>query len=75
MPTGYQLHRFKWTFLDERASAGGRGSARIAPPDSMLFDAADDPLRAVASYQRYLRLNPWDERARKRMEWLRGENR
>jgi hypothetical protein len=40
MPTGYQLYRFKWTFRDERASAGGRGSARIAPPDSLRFDAA-----------------------------------
>lgn len=39
-PTEYRLHRFKWTFRDERASAGGRGSARIAPPDSMRFDAA-----------------------------------
>ena len=38
--TGYQLHRFKWTFWDGRATAGGRGSARIAPPDSMRFDAA-----------------------------------
>ncbi len=40
IPTGYQLYRFKWTFRDERAAAGGRGSARIAPPDSLRFDAA-----------------------------------
>ena len=39
-PAGNQLHRFKWTFWDGRATAGGRGSARIAPPDSMRFDAA-----------------------------------
>jgi hypothetical protein len=36
----HQLHRFKWLFKDERASAGGRGSARVAPPDSMRFDVA-----------------------------------
>lgn len=40
VPTAYALHRFKWTFRDERATAGGRGSARIAPPDTMRFDAA-----------------------------------
>jgi hypothetical protein len=34
------LYRFKWLFRDERSSAGGRGSARIAPPDSLRFDAA-----------------------------------
>ncbi|MFL5403932.1 MAG: hypothetical protein ACJ8BF_14080 [Gemmatimonadales bacterium] len=39
-PTDRQLHRFKWLFKDERASAGGRGSARVAPPDSMRFDVA-----------------------------------
>ena len=39
-PTSSQLHRFKWLFHDERGSAGGRGSARIAPPDSLRFDAA-----------------------------------
>ena len=33
-------HRFKWLFQDERGSAGGRGSARIAPPDSLRFDVA-----------------------------------
>lgn len=37
---GHRLHRFKWLFQDERASAGGRGSARIAPPDSLRFDVA-----------------------------------
>jgi hypothetical protein len=39
-PPDHQLHRFKWLFQDERASAGGRGSARVAPPDSMRFDVA-----------------------------------
>src|SRR5436190_10554853 len=37
---GQQLYRFKWLFRDERGSAGGRGSARIAPPDSLRFDVA-----------------------------------
>lgn len=40
VPADHQLHRFKWLFQDERASAGGRGSARIAPPDSLRFDVA-----------------------------------
>jgi hypothetical protein len=37
---GQRLFRFKWLFRDERSSAGGRGSARIAPPDSLRFDVA-----------------------------------
>lgn len=40
VPQHHRLHRFKWLFQDERASAGGRGSARIAPPDSLRFDVA-----------------------------------
>src|SRR5215210_1363067 len=40
VPAEHRLHRFKWLFQDERASAGGRGSARVAPPDSMRFDVA-----------------------------------
>ena len=40
LPPEQRLHRFKWLFQDERASAGGRGSARIAPPDSLRFDVA-----------------------------------
>ena len=40
VPTQHRLHRFKWLFRDEKSSAGGRGSARIAPPDSMRFDVA-----------------------------------
>ena len=39
-PAQSQLHRFKWLFVDERGSAGGRGSARVAPPDSLRFDVA-----------------------------------
>ena len=39
-PSESRLHRFKWLFVDERGSAGGRGSARIAPPDSLRFDVA-----------------------------------
>jgi len=39
-PQSHRLHRFKWLFRDDKASAGGRGSARIAPPDSMRFDVA-----------------------------------
>ncbi len=39
-PTGRVTHRFKWLYRDERSSVGGRGSARIAAPDSMRFDVA-----------------------------------
>src|SRR6476469_3734163 len=40
LPHEHRLHRFKWLFQDERSSAGGRGSARVAPPDSLRFDVA-----------------------------------
>ena len=30
--------RFRWRYRDERVSYMGRGTARIAPPDSMRFD-------------------------------------
>ncbi len=40
VPRQNRLHRFKWLFQDERSSAGGRGSARVAPPDSLRFDVA-----------------------------------
>jgi hypothetical protein len=40
LPSDSRLHRFKWLFVDERASAGGRGGARVAPPDSLRFDVA-----------------------------------
>jgi hypothetical protein len=39
-PSDHQLYRFKWLLRDERGSAGGRGSVRIAPPDSLRFDVA-----------------------------------
>jgi hypothetical protein len=40
VPADPRLLRFKWLFRDERSSVGGRGSARIAPPDSLRFDVA-----------------------------------
>lgn len=40
LPEHHRLHRFKWLFRDDKSSAGGRGSARIAPPDSLRFDVA-----------------------------------
>ena len=40
VPSESRLHRFKWLFVDERASAGGKGSARVVPPDSLRFDVA-----------------------------------
>ena len=40
IPGQGNLHRFKWLFVDERGSLGGRGSARVAPPDSLRFDVA-----------------------------------
>src|SRR5918998_653208 len=40
VPQDHRLHRFKWLFRDDKSSAGGRGSARIAPPDSLRFDVA-----------------------------------
>jgi hypothetical protein len=39
-PRENRLHKFKWLFQDERSSAGGRGSARVVPPDSLRFDVA-----------------------------------
>jgi hypothetical protein len=34
------LHRFTWLYVDDQASKGGRGSARIAVPDTLRFDFA-----------------------------------
>ncbi|MEO6067711.1 MAG: hypothetical protein ABJB33_02100 [Gemmatimonadota bacterium] len=39
-PEGRILHRFKWLYRDDRSSVGGRGSARVAAPDSLRFDVA-----------------------------------
>jgi hypothetical protein len=39
-PSQGVLHRFTWLYQDERASKGGRGSARIAVPDSLRIDFA-----------------------------------
>ncbi|MGH7751939.1 MAG: hypothetical protein ACREN5_03910 [Gemmatimonadales bacterium] len=33
-------YRFRWRYDDPEQAYGGRGSARIAPPDSMRFDFA-----------------------------------
>ena len=40
VPDAPRLLRFKWLFRDDNSSAGGRGSARIAPPDSLRFDVS-----------------------------------
>ena len=40
VPTGRILHRFKLLYRDERSSVGGRGSARVAAPDTLRFDVA-----------------------------------
>lgn len=37
---GHQLHRFRWQLQDERGAAGGRGTARLAAPDSVRLDVA-----------------------------------
>lgn len=39
VPAGGAVHRFKWLYRDGRQSAGGRGSARVAAPDSVRVDA------------------------------------
>lgn len=38
-PDGSTIRRFKWLFQDDRSSAGGDGSARVASPDTIRFDA------------------------------------
>ena len=47
-PVGYRTVSFKWRWQDERGSAGGRGSARVAGPDSVRLDMAG-PLGAGRS--------------------------
>lgn len=39
-PTGPVALRFKWRYRDQRVSGGGRGTARVAPPDSVRVDWA-----------------------------------
>ncbi|MEO8634922.1 MAG: hypothetical protein ABI587_06560 [Gemmatimonadales bacterium] len=39
-PTAGALHRFTWLYEEDGPSKGGRGSARIAPPDTLRFDIA-----------------------------------
>jgi hypothetical protein len=68
LPTNHQLFRFKWLFRDERGSAGGRGSVRIAPPDSLRFDVAgpfgSGAASAVVVGERALWTEPADAIAR-----------
>jgi hypothetical protein len=40
LPAGPTLIRFRWRYEDGRVRYAGRGSARIAPPDSLRFDYA-----------------------------------
>lgn len=35
---GNLLHRFRFQFRDDRSAAGGRGTARLTPGDSLRFD-------------------------------------
>ncbi len=37
-PTGHRTVRFRWQLQDDRGAAGGRGTARIAAPDSVRLD-------------------------------------
>lgn len=40
LPRAAALIRFRWRYQDERVKYAGRGTARIAPPDSLRFDFA-----------------------------------
>jgi len=40
LPRGPTLIRFRWRYQDEQVKYAGRGSTRIAPPDSLRFDFA-----------------------------------
>ena len=37
-PAGHQTIRFRWQLQDDRGAAGGRGTARLAAPDSVRLD-------------------------------------
>ena len=39
-PVGHQVLRFRWQLQDDRGAAGGRGTARVAAPDSVRLDVA-----------------------------------
>ncbi len=38
LPTHYTAIRFRWKYQDDQKRWGGRGQARLAPPDSLRFD-------------------------------------
>jgi len=40
LPRAATLIRFRWRYQDEHVKYAGRGTARIAPPDSLRFDYA-----------------------------------
>jgi hypothetical protein len=40
LPRARTLIRFRWRYQDEQVKYAGRGSIRIAPPDSLRFDYA-----------------------------------
>jgi hypothetical protein len=40
LPAHRTVIRFRWRYVDARVRYAGRGSARIAPPDSLRFDYA-----------------------------------
>ena len=40
LPRAATLIRFRWRYEDEQVKYAGRGTARIAPPDSLRFDYA-----------------------------------
>jgi hypothetical protein len=40
LPAGRTVIRFRWRYEDGRVKYAGRGSGRIAPPDSLRFDYA-----------------------------------
>lgn len=39
-PVGHEVLKFRWQIQDDRGAAGGRGSARVAAPDSIRLDVA-----------------------------------
>ena len=40
LPCAPTLIRFRWRYQDEQVKYAGRGTARVAPPDSLRFDYA-----------------------------------